>query len=79
MTGMRLWIGRTSAFARVVTMQKVRSQAPEAGSCQFSHSPARPNGAPSFIAMAKGCRIFEPFTAFHSKKPSIGMMQRRLA
>ena len=49
------------------------------GSFQFSHSPAIPNGEPSFIAMAKGCFGFCPLIAFHSKKPSIGRMHRRRA
>jgi integrase len=29
--------------------------------------PARPNGEPSFIAMAYGCLAFWPLIAFHSK------------
>jgi hypothetical protein len=37
-----------------------------------------PKGEPVLIAMAKGCLAFCPLMAFHSKKPSIGRMQRRL-
>jgi len=74
---MRLWIGRTSELARVVTTQKVRSHSPVFGSRQFSHKAPSPNGEPSFMAMAKGCLTFSPLTAFHSKNPSIGRMHRR--
>src|SRR3954464_14909972 len=76
---MRSWIDATSSFAFVVRTQKVRTHSPVAGSFQFSHNPASPNGERSFIAIANGCFAFEPRMAFHSKKPSIGMMQRRLA
>src|SRR5437660_3762335 len=57
---------------------KVRIHSLEAGSFQFSHIPAIPNGAPSFMAIAYGCFAFWPLMAFHSKKPSTGTMQRRL-
>ncbi len=48
-TGMRSWMSATSSLASVVMMA---NDSPEAGSFQFSHTPARPNGAPSFMAMA---------------------------
>ena len=35
-----------------VMMAKVRSHSPVFGFRQFSHSPARPKGEPSFMAMA---------------------------
>src|SRR5437660_11344731 len=57
---------------------KVRIHSLEAGSFQFSHIPAIPNGAPSFMAIAYGCFAFCTLIAFHSKKPSTGTMQRRL-
>src|SRR6266550_1529408 len=68
----------TSSLASVVMIAKVRIHSLEAGSFQFSHIPAIPNGAPSFMAIAYACFAFCPLIAFHSKKPSTGTMQRRL-
>src|SRR3954452_16125048 len=68
----------TSSFAAVVMTQKVRTHSPVAGFLQFSQRPARPNGDRSCMAMAYGCFTFAPLIAIHSKKPSIGRMQRRL-
>jgi hypothetical protein len=44
MRGMRSWISATSSLASVVMIAKVRSHSPDAGSFQFSQTPARPNG-----------------------------------
>ncbi len=77
-TGIRSCISAISSFAVVVMIAKVRCHSPELGSFQFSQTPARPNGAPSLIAMAWGCFAFSPLVAFHSKKPSTSTMQRRL-
>src|SRR5215203_3336476 len=68
----------TRSFAAVVMMQKVRTHSPVAGFFQFSQRPARPNGDRSCMSMAYGCFTFEPLIVIHSKKPSIGTMQRRL-
>jgi hypothetical protein len=74
MTGMRSSIWPTSSFESVVMIAKVRTHSP-AALFQFSHSAATPKGEPSFIAMAYGCFALS-LIAFHSKKPSIGTMQR---
>src|ERR1700755_486033 len=68
----------TSSLASVAVIAQVRVHSPEVVSFQFSHIPAMPNGAPSFMAIAYGCFAFWPLIAFHSKKPSTGTMQRRL-
>ena len=61
-----------------------RTHSPEVGSFHFSQSPPRPNGLPSFIAIAQGCLAFEPLIA--SKKavdwddtapPPIGVAEAR--
>src|SRR5262245_55479782 len=76
MTGIRSWMSAISSFESVVMMANVRIHSPEAGSFQFSQIPARPNGEPSFIAIAYGCLALCPLMAFHSKKPSTGTIQR---
>ena len=52
MSGMRSWISATNELAGVVMIAKVRIHSSEIGSFQFSHSPPRPKGWPSFIAIA---------------------------
>src|SRR6516225_7909605 len=74
---MRSWMSATISLASVVITAKVLIHSPDAGSFQFSHSPAMPNGEPSFMAMAYGCFARWPLIAFHSKKPSTGRMHRR--
>src|SRR5262249_39153487 len=59
-------------------MANVRIHSPDVGSFQFSQIPARPNGEPSFMAMAYGCFALCPLMAFHSKNPSTGTIQRRV-
>jgi hypothetical protein len=60
MTGMRSWIGETSAFAAVVMIVQLRSGAlassADAGSRQDSHSPAKASGARSNRLRKNGCR-----------------------
>src|SRR5262249_9078711 len=46
MTGIRSWISATNSLESVVMMANVRIHSPDVGSCQFSHMPAMPNGAP---------------------------------
>jgi hypothetical protein len=48
-SGMRSWISATNSLASVVITANVRIHSPEAGSFQFSHSPPRPKGLPSFM------------------------------
>ena len=45
MTGMRLWMGATTAFASVVMIVKLSSGVFVSGSRQLSHSPAKQKGA----------------------------------
>ena len=49
-----------------------RTHPPEVGSFQFSQSPPRPNGLPSFIAIAQGCLAFEPLIASIRKSRRLG-------
>jgi hypothetical protein len=49
---MRSWISATNSLASVVMIAKVRVHSPEVGYFQFSQSPPRPNGQPSFMAIA---------------------------
>src|SRR6476646_238454 len=65
----------TSSLASVVMIANVRIHSPAIGSFQFSQRPPRPNGRPSFMAIAYGCLAFCPLIAIHSKNPSTGMMQ----
>jgi hypothetical protein len=61
----------------VVTIVHVRTHSSVFGSFQYSHKPASANGRPSGIAIAYGCFFFP--AAFHSKKLSTAMRQRRFA
>src|SRR5579859_1721893 len=66
-----------SALGSVVIIVQLRIGSPLSGSIQRSHNPAKPNRGWSLSVMYIG--VFVPSSFFrHSKKPSAGMMQRRL-
>src|SRR4030088_1082492 len=60
-TGIRGWICATSSLGSPVIIVQVRSHSPDSGSFQFSQSPAKVNGRPSFMALANGSFGFTPF------------------
>src|ERR1700746_149771 len=76
-TGIRGWICPTSSLGSPVIIVQVRSHAPDPGSFQFSQSPAKVNGRPSFMAIANGSFGLVGFR--DSENPSAGIKQRRFA
>jgi hypothetical protein len=63
-TGIRGWICATSSLGSPVIIVQVRSHSPDSGSFQFSQSPAKVNGRPSFMAIAKRQLRFSRFAPF---------------
>ena len=52
---MRSWSSAVSPFGSQVMMVQVSTTSPLARSCQRSHSPAKPKGAPCLRRMRYGC------------------------
>ena len=54
--GIRSWIWVTKSFPSVVIPANVLIHSPDAGSFQFSHRPAMPNGEPTFSEKTFGAQ-----------------------